>query len=124
LDAFSDKGIDMQINILNTKKYMPYIVIVVLFILLLTRSASLELKNEKLLNEAKSNDIKAQYYISKYNALKSKDSVLEIRYDSLDSIKSTVKIKYNERIKIIDKYSVSDMQRYFDERTKEGSNTR
>lgn len=113
----------MQINIFNTRKYLPYIAIAVLFILLVTRTASLEIKNDKLLNEAKSNDLKAQYYISKYNALKSKDSILEMRYDSLDSIKSIIKIKYNEKIKIIDKYTVSDMQRYFDERTKEGGNT-
>ena len=62
----------MQINIFNTRKYLPYIAIAVLFILLVTRTASLEIKNDKLLNEAKSNDLRAQYYISKYNALKSK----------------------------------------------------
>jgi hypothetical protein len=114
----------MQINILNTKKYIPYIVIVVLFILLLTRSASLELKNELLLKEAEKHDLRAKYFLSQYDTLKKQDSVLKLKYDSVERVRTVIKTQYNERIKVINKYSVSDMQQYFDERTKEGSNTR
>jgi hypothetical protein len=114
----------MQINILNTRKYLPYIIIAVLFILLLTRSASLELKNDSLLQEAEKHDLRAKYLLSQYDTLKKQDSVLKLKYDSISSIRTIIKTQYNEKIKVINKYSVSDMQQYFDERTKEGSNTR
>jgi hypothetical protein len=113
----------MQINILNTRKYLPYIVIAVLFILLLTRTASLEIKNDKLLIEAEKHDLRAKYLVSQYDTLKKQDSVLKLKYDSIESTRTIIKIRYNEKIKVINKYSVSDMQHYFDERTKEGSNT-
>jgi hypothetical protein len=114
----------MQINILNTKKYLPYIAIAVLFILLLTRSASLERKNDTLLIEAEKHDLRAKFLKSQYDTLKKQDSVLKIKYDSVEKVRTIIKTQYNERIKVINKYSVSDMQQYFDERTKEGSNTR
>lgn len=114
----------MQINILNTRKYVPYIIIVVLFILLLTRSASIELKNDSLLREAEKHDLRAKYLLSQYDTLKKQDSVLKLKYDSIERVRTVIKTQYNERIKVINKYSVSDMQQYFDERTKEGSNTR
>lgn len=114
----------MQINILNTRKYLPYIIIAVLFILLLTRSASLELKNDLLLKEANRHDLRAKYFISQYDTLKKQDSVLKIKYDSLSNTRTIIKTQYNEKIKVINKYSVSDMQQYFDERTEEGSDTR
>lgn len=114
----------MQINILNTKKYLPYIAIAVLFILLLTRSASLERNNNTLLREAEKHDLRAKFLISQYDTLKKQDSVLKLKYDSVERVRTIIKTQYNERIKVINKYSVSDMQQYFDERTKEGSNTR
>lgn len=113
----------MQINIFNTRKYLPYIAIAVLFILLVTRTASLETKNDKLLIEAEKHDLRAKFLLSQYDTLKKQDSVLKIKYDSVSSTRTIIKTQYNEKIKVINKYSVSDMQHYFDERTKEGGNT-
>lgn len=114
----------MQINLFKIMKYLPYVIAAVLLFFLVNRTSYLEERNCDLLKKAKESDLRAKYYIGQYKYLKQKDSLLELKYDSLNNIRSTIKIKYNERIKIIDKYTVSDMQQFFNERTAEGGDIR
>lgn len=113
-----------QIDIFKIIRYAPYVIAGIIVFLLINSSVFLYNKNKDLEEKANKLDLKAKEYISKYNDLKSKDSVLALRYDSLSRVRSNIKIKYNERIKIIDRYTVSDMQYFFNERTGEGCNPR
>jgi hypothetical protein len=106
------------------KKYGPYVVLLAIIFFLANSTYVLEEKNKQLESEAVFYDLKAKEQISKYEVLKSKDSALQASYDSLKKTRSNIKIKYNERIKIINMYSVSDMQHFFDERTGKGCSTR
>ena len=103
------------------KRYWKYALIVALIIVicfLFNRTKSLEKSVEQSLNKAKEHEIKANFYKNIYHKLLEEDIALEVKYDSLLIEKNKVKILYNEKIKLVDKYSVSDMQQYFNERTK------
>jgi hypothetical protein len=73
-------------------------------------------KTEKLELKAKEHEIKAKHYYKLYEVQMQLEKEMEASYDSLLQIKN--KINYHEKIKVVNKYSVSDMQRYFNERTK------
>lgn len=78
-----------------------------------------ELENKVIrLNE------RADLYVKAYYQQIAKDSVLKLKYDSLLVERQKIKKEYVEKIKIVDRYTVSDMQRYFDERTGKGSGPR
>lgn len=62
--------------------------------------------------------MKAKFYKGIYDDLMEKDNALEVKYDSLVLEKDKIKIQYHEKIKLVNKYTVSNMQHYFDERTK------
>lgn len=102
------------------KKYGPYIVLFVVVFFLINNTLRLEQENRELESKAVFYELKAKEKLNEYNTLKQKDSALELSYDSLINIKSKIKIKYNERIKIVDRYTISDMQQFFDQRTGEG----
>lgn len=85
---------------------------------LFNRTKSLEAKVEKANSIAKEHEIKAKFYKDIYSDLMDKDNALEIKYDSLVLEKDKIKIKYHEKIKWVNKYTVSDMQQYFNDRTK------
>lgn len=101
-------------------------VILVLFSLFFLTNKTITLKknNEKLKDSVIRLNERADLYVKAYYDILKRDSVLNQRYDSLKKERQKIKTKYVERIKVIDKYSVSDMQRYFDERTAKGSDTR
>jgi len=116
------------------KQYIPYIVCgcILLFFasLYFNRTESLQKKVVELTNEAKVNEALAKEYRHQYDLLKAQDNPLQSKNDSLKlelqkSQKTIIKLKtiYNEKIKIINKYSVSDMQSYFDKRTRESGNS-
>ena len=103
------------------KRFWKYGVILGLLIIiyfLFNRTESLEKKVEDASSKAKEHEIKAKFYKGLYDKLIEEDNDLEVKYDSLVIQKDKIKIKYNEKIKLVNKYSVSDMQHYFDERTK------
>lgn len=106
------------------KKYGPYIVLFVVVFFLINNTLRLEQENRELESKAVFYKLKAKDKLNEYNALKQKDSALELSYDSLINVKSKIKIKYNERIKIVDRYTISDMQQFFDQRTGEGCDPR
>lgn len=106
------------------KKYGPYIVLFVVVFFLINNTLRLEQENRELESKAVFYELKAKEKLNEYNTLKQKDSALELSYDSLINIKSKIKIKYNERIKIVDRYTISDMQQFFDQRTGEGCDPR
>jgi len=104
------------------KRFWKWLVIIGLLIIvffLLNKTSNLESKSEKHLQEAREHEIKAKFYKSLYDNLVEEESALEVKYDSLVLEKDKIKIQYHEKFKIINLYSVSDMQRYFDERTAE-----
>lgn len=106
------------------KKYGPYIVLFIVVFFLINNTLRLEQENRELESKAVFYELKAKEKLNEYNTLKQKDSALELSYDSLINIKSKIKIKYNERIKIVDRYTISDMQQFFDQRTGEGCDPR
>lgn len=104
------------------KRFWKWIVIVGLLVVvffLWNKTSTLELESKEHLEKAKEHEIKASFYKQQHDNLVKEESALEVKYDSLVLVKDKIKIKYHEKFKIIDKYSVSDMQRYFDERTAE-----
>ena len=105
-------------------KYWQGILITILLIViyfLFNRTQSLEYKVQQSIDKAKEHEIKANFYKGIYDKLLEKDIALETKYDSLVIEKDKVKIKYNEKIKLVNKYSVSDWQRFYDERATKGS---
>lgn len=103
------------------KRFWKYAVIIGLLItifFLFNSTKALENKVEEESTKAKQHEIKAKFYKGLYDKLIEEDIALEVKYDSLVIEKDKIKIIYNEKIKLVNKYSVSDMQRYFDERTK------
>ena len=93
-------------------------VFLVIIYFLINKTQSLDKKIEDTVLKAKEHEVKSKFYKEIYDNLIEKDSALQIKYDSLSLEKNRIKIKYNEKIKLVNKYSVSDMQHYFDERTK------
>jgi hypothetical protein len=91
---------------------------------LLNSTNKLEQENLKLKIKVIRLNERADLYVKAYYNILSKDSVLNRRYDSLLSEKQKIKKEYVYKIKQVDRYSISDMQRYFDERTGKGSDTR
>lgn len=92
--------------------------------LLLNSTNKLEKENSELKIKVARLNERADLYVKAYYNILSKDSVLKRSYDSLASEKQKIKKEYVYKIKEVDRYSVSDMQRYFDERTKKGGDTR
>lgn len=83
----------------------------------LNNGASSEKKADKHQNQAQIHKDSAQIHIEQYKGRVVKDSALEKSYDSLLNLKNQIKPQYYEKYKVINAYSVSDMQYYFDERT-------
>jgi hypothetical protein len=103
------------------KKYWRYAILIGLLVViyfLFNRTKHLESSVNDLKIQAKDHEIKAKFYKSIYDKLMEKDNELQLKYDSLVTEREKIKIEYREKIKLIDKYTVSDMQQYFDERTK------
>ena len=92
--------------------------LLIIIYFLFNRTKSLEARVEETTSIAKEHEIKAKFYKGIYDDLMEKDNALEVKYDSLVLEKDKIKIKYHEKIKLVNKYTVSDMQHYFDERTK------
>lgn len=99
-------------------KYAVFVGLLIVIFFLFNRTKSLEKNVQESLDKAKEHEIKANFYKGIYDKLLEEDNALEVKYDSLVIEKDKVKILYNEKIKLVDKYSVSDMQQYFNERTK------
>lgn len=103
------------------KRNWSYIIIAILIIIiffLLNNTSSLDEKVTDAKIEAKEHEVKAQFYLNLYKQGILKDDSLKIKYDSLLIEKQTIKKQYYEKIKLVDKYSIYDMQSYFDERYK------
>jgi len=114
------------------KKYIPYIICgcILLFFgsLYFNRTESLQKEVVELTNDAKVNEALAKEYKHEYDLLKAQDNPLQSKYDSIKlelkkSEKTIIKLKtiYNEKLKIVNQYSISDMQSYFDQRTRKSS---
>jgi hypothetical protein len=88
------------------------------------KTTFLEVENKRLKDSASVSKTKAEMYLRMYENLKQKDGVLIKRKDSLLKQKAIIKTKYVEKIKLVSKYSVSDMQCYFNERTGKSCDTR
>jgi len=116
------------------KQYIPYVI----FICVLGIGIALYFNDTSKLKKdivtesqsAKVNEALAKEYRHQYDLLKAQDNPLQSKYDSLKlelskSQKTIIKLKtiYNEKLKIVNKYSVSDMQYYFDKRTGKSSNS-
>ena len=103
------------------KRFWKTALIVILLIIiyfLFNKTKSLEEKVKETISIAEQHEIKAEFYKVIYDDLIEKDDALEFKYDSLVLEKDKIKIKYYEKIKLVNEYTVSDMQYYFDERTK------
>lgn len=87
-------------------------------------TSKLEKENAELKIKVVRLNERADLYVKAYYNVLSKDSVLKRSYDSLLSEKQKIKREYVYKIKEVDRYSVSDMQRYFDERTGKSGDTR
>ncbi len=99
-------------------KWLLIASLIIVIYFLFNKTESLEKKIQDASLKAKEHETKAKLYKETYDNLIQKDSALEVKYDSLFIEKNKIKIIYNEKIKLVDKYSVSDMQHYFNERTK------
>jgi hypothetical protein len=88
------------------------------------KTTSLEVENKRLKDSASVSKTRAEMYLRMYENLKQRDGVLIKRKDSLLKQKAIIKTKYVEKIKLVSKYSVSDMQCYFNERTGKSCDTR
>jgi hypothetical protein len=98
-------------------RYWKYLVIVGLLIViyfLFNRTQHLEIEVQKGIEKAKEHEKKAEFYFNIYELQMEKDIDLQFKYDSLVIEKN----KIYEKIKFVDRYTVSDMQSYFNERTK------
>jgi hypothetical protein len=102
-------------------KYAVIVGLLIVIFFLFNRTKSLEKNVQESLDKAKEHEIKANFYKGIYDKLLEEDNALEVKYDSLVIEKDKVKILYNEKIKLVDKYSVSDWQRFYDERAIKGS---
>ena len=67
-------------------------------------------------SKAKEHERTSKFYQDIYDMQLAKDQDLQASYDSL--LLEKQKIKYYDKIKLVNRYSVSDMQSYFNERTK------
>lgn len=114
------------------KQYVPYFIFICVLgiglALYFNDTSSLKKKIITESQSAKVNEALAKEYKNQYDLLKGQDNPLQSKYDSLKlelqkSQKTIIKLKtiYNEKIKIVNKYSVSDMQSYFDNRTGKSS---
>lgn len=110
------------------KQYIPYIICMCILLffasLYFNRTEKLQREVIELTNEAKVHEALAKEYRHQYDLLKAEDNPLQSKYDSIKlelqkSQKTIIKLKtiYNEKLKIVNQYSISDMQSYFDERT-------
>jgi hypothetical protein len=115
------KTSDFMLPMDNLKRNWSGIVIMILIIViffLINNTSSLEKKVIDAQIEAKEHETKAKFYLNIYKSSIEKDNALKVKYDSLLIEKQTIKKQYYEKIKLVDKYSVYDMQSYFDERYK------
>jgi len=94
--------------ILRSWKYIVIVILAIAVYILFNKTKQLETKIEKSIEKAKEHEIKAQFYKDIYDMQMSKDSALNAKYDSIKNI------KYEK----INNYTISDMQSYFDKRTK------
>ena len=98
---------------------------IILIFSLFNQKTKLEADNKELELKAKQSEVLANEYLKQAQLSKIKESALKLKYDSIKSILNAkdkqliiIKTKYNETIKIVNAYSVSDMQTYYDNRTK------
>jgi predicted RND superfamily exporter protein len=99
-------------------KYVIIIILAIIVYFLFNQTKQLELKVNDAVSKAKEHEIKAKFYKNIYLDLLTKDNVLKVKYDSLETVKNKIKIQTNEKIIKINAYTVSDMQYFFNERTK------
>ena len=94
-----------------------WIVIIVLMIsvfFLWNNTSRQDAEIQKLTALSKEQQSNAEYYKELYGKQINTDKQLSTSYDSLTLIKN--KIQINEKIKLVDRYNVSDMQSYFTDR--------
>jgi hypothetical protein len=87
----------------------------------LNSGSSSEKKADKHQNQAEIHQDSSLIHFEQYKGRIVKDSVLEKSYDSLLNVKNQIKPQYYEKYKVVNTYSVSDMQSYFDDRTAEST---
>jgi len=109
------------------KKYIPYIICgcILIFIssLYFNRTGNLENKiiesqKDAAVNEALAKEYKHQSELSEIKAEKtaeSRDSI-QLLLDNQTQVYQTFKKQYNEKIKNVENFSISDMQSYWDSR--------
>jgi hypothetical protein len=111
---------DKAILIDLAKRSWKWVLIVgmsIIIYFLFNRTSNLEKQVEDASSKAMEHEIKAKFYKGLSDNLIEEESALEVKYDSLVLEKDKIKIQYHEKFKIINLYTISDMQRYFDERT-------
>lgn len=118
------------------KKSFAYLVWILLFgiiIFMHYKGKRLEGENDALGEDIKRSEKMTQIYLDRNNALIPKiDSLVNENSKLLNQLNDIAKkdknviIKYNEKIKVINKFGISDMQSYFDSNFGAGksSNTR
>lgn len=115
----------MQIS-KKTISLIPWILLGIAVIVLffkITSTGNLETKIATLEAEAKIQDSISDSHIAKYEAVElsrqeiTKNLIMyKAKYEQSEKEKSIIRKERDEKIKIIGKYSVSDMQRYWDTR--------
>ena len=100
----------------NTLLIAVAIAVFLITFFFINNTSKLNEKVEEAQSKAKEHERTSKFYKDIYDMQMEKDAALQASYDSL--ILEKQKIKYYDKIKLVDRYSVSDMQQYFDERTK------
>jgi hypothetical protein len=108
------------------KRFAPYIaglLLIVTVFFLFNQSKDIELKNIKLKSELETSKNLANFYFTEYKNTKLQITELSATIDNLkkQSIEKEkeiliIKNKYNEKIKSVNKFTVSDMQFFWNNR--------
>lgn len=108
----------------TAKKNYTWLYILIIIVLgglnvyqFLNSGKSSEKKADAHQNQAAIHADSAKVHFERYKGYEVKDSALAKSYDSLVIQLNQLKKQSNEKYKVIDRYGVSDMQYYFDERT-------
>lgn len=108
------------------RKYIPNIFIGILLIAcilqwtdrdsLKTKIATEEQKVKNLDEDVADLNLQIKGYDFKYNQMRDSVSGLKIQIANGKALIKTIQREHDEKLKIIDRYTVSDMQRFFDKR--------
>ena len=108
----------------TAKKNYTWLYILIIIVLgglnvfqFLNNGKSSEKKADAHQIQAEIHNDNAKVHFERYKGREVKDSALEKSYDSLVIRLNQLKNQTDEKYKVIDRYGVSDMQSYFDERT-------